>query len=181
MPRSISISFLILLICVLAPNASAQEYCVACTGPEALYRCMIGGEATPGERSARGQILCIKELAKSGSHESCRVDRTSSGPCDGVPRTVIFPDVPGVPDEAFVPPPGTSEAPLGEEALTPPSDQEPLPENAIDNADPAQEGAPKTVVDMAKGTGKNLEKAGDAVGNAAKKTWTCLSSFFSDC
>jgi hypothetical protein len=34
---------------------------------------------------------------------------------------------------------------------------------------------------MAKGTGKNLKKAGDAVGNAAKKTWTCLSSFFSDC
>jgi hypothetical protein len=36
-------------------------------------------------------------------------------------------------------------------------------------------------MDMAKGTGKNLKKAGDAVGNAAKKTWTCLSSFFSDC
>jgi hypothetical protein len=34
---------------------------------------------------------------------------------------------------------------------------------------------------MAKGTGKNLKKAEDAVGSAAKKTWTCLSSFFSDC
>jgi len=181
MPRSIGISFVILLICALAPNASAQEYCVACTGPDALYRCIIGGDVTPAARSARGQFLCIKELAKSGPHASCRVDRSSTGPCAGVPRTVMFPDDPDIPDEAFVPPPETTETPFGAEAEAPSPGEEPPPGNGIENAEPAPEGPPKTVVDMAKGTGKNLKKAGDAVGNAAKKTWTCLSSFFSDC
>lgn len=179
MPRSIGFSFAILMICVFAPSASAQEYCVACSGPDALYRCIIGGDATAAARGARGQFLCIKELAKSGQHASCRVDRSSRGPCDGMPRTVMFPDVANIPDEAFVPPP--DQVPLGEEAQDRPSDQEPLPDNALENAEPAPEGPPKTVVDMAKGTGKNLKKVGDAVGNAAKKTWTCLSSFFSDC
>jgi len=93
----------------------------------------------------------------------------------------MFPDVPGIPDEAFVPPPEAMQPPLGEEAQDRPSDQEPASESAIENAEPAPQEPPKTVVDMAKGTGKNLKKAGDAVGSAAKKTWTCLSSFFSDC
>ncbi len=181
MPRSIGFSFAILMICVFAPNASAQEYCVTCTGPDALYRCIIGGDVAPAARNARGQLLCIKELAKSGQHASCSVDRTSSGPCSGVPMTVMLPDGPNVPDEAFAPPFETIQAPVGEEAQGRPSDQEPPPENAIESAEPAPEGPPKTVVDMAKGPGKNLKKAGDAVGNAAKKTWTCLSSFFSDC
>jgi len=78
MPRSIGFSFAILMICVFAPNAPAQEYCVTCTGPDALYRCIIGGDVAPAARNDRGQLLCIKELAKSGQHASCSVDRTSS-------------------------------------------------------------------------------------------------------
>jgi len=181
MQKPVGIGFPILLSCLLAPNALAQEYCVSCSGPEALYRCIIGGEATAAARSARGQILCIKELAKSGPHASCRVDRTSSGPCDGVPRTVTLPQAPDIPDEAFLPPPATIEAPSGEQQNAHSPGQEPLPDNAFEEAEPAPETPPKTVVDMAKGTGKNLKEAGDAVGNAAKKAWTCLSSFFSDC
>ena len=95
--------------------------------------------------------------------------------------TVTLPDSPNIPDETFAPPPETIQTRIGEEAQDRPSDQEPPPENAIENAESTPEEPPKTVVDMAKGTGKNLKKAGDAVGNAAKKTWICLSSFFSDC
>jgi len=181
MQKSIDTCFYSLLICVFSQHATAQEYCVACTGPEALYRCIVGGEATAAARSARGQFLCIKELAKSGPHASCRVDRSSSGPCDGMPRTVMFSEVPDIPNEAFVPPPQKIEAPVGDETETQPSYQETPAGNAMEDAEPAPKAAPKTVMEMAKGTGKNLKKAGDAVGNAAKKTWTCLSSFFSDC
>ncbi len=93
----------------------------------------------------------------------------------------MVPDGPNIPNEAFVPPPETIQAPFGEEAEAPAPGAEPQPDDALQNAEPAPEGPPKTVVDMAKGTGKTLKKAGDAVENAAKKTWTCLSSFFSDC
>jgi hypothetical protein len=66
MQKSIYTCFYSLLICVLSQQANAQEYCVTCTGPEAIYRCIVDGEATVEARSARGQFLCIKELAKSG-------------------------------------------------------------------------------------------------------------------
>jgi hypothetical protein len=181
MQKSIYTCFYSLLICVLSQQANAQEYCVTCTGPEAIYRCIVGGEATVEARSARGQFLCIKELAKSGRHASCRVDRSSSGPCDGEPRTVMFPEFPDVPSEDFVPPAQELESPFDGETEAQPPYQETSPVNPNENAEPAPEAAPKTVMEMAKGTGKNLKKAGDAVGNAAKKTWTCLSSFFSDC
>jgi len=93
----------------------------------------------------------------------------------------MFPEVPDVPNEDFVPPAQKLEAPFDGETEAQPPYQETSPGNAMENAEPAPEAAPKTVMEMAKGTGKNLKKAGDAVGNAAKKTWTCLSSFFSDC
>jgi hypothetical protein len=95
--------------------------------------------------------------------------------------TVMLPDSPNIPDDDFAAPFETIQAPVGEKAQDRSSDQDPPPEYAIESAEPAPKGPPKTVVDMAEGTGKNLKKAGDAVGNAAKKTWTCLSSFFSDC
>ena len=57
---------------VMVPfTAEAQEYCVACTGPDALYRCVIDG-ARPGVASSF-QVLCISALAKEGPHASCAV------------------------------------------------------------------------------------------------------------
>lgn len=41
--------------------------------------------------------------------------------------------------------------------------------------------ASKSVSDANKSAGDTMKKAGSAVGNAAKSTWKCLSSFFSDC
>jgi hypothetical protein len=39
----------------------------------------------------------------------------------------------------------------------------------------------KTAGNAAKSAGTALEKAGSAVGSAAKTSWKCLSSFFSNC
>lgn len=60
-------------------------------------------------------------------------------------------------------------------SASPPADQE----NASDAA------PPKTVEELAKraarDSAKNLEKAGETVEGAARKTWECLTSLFTDC
>ncbi|MDH4982791.1 hypothetical protein [Hyphomicrobium sp. D-2] len=71
-------------------GAQAQEFCVACQGPEASYRCLIGGEGTPAARSSRGQFLCITELAKAGGHATRSVSRSQATPCPGETRSVLF-------------------------------------------------------------------------------------------
>jgi hypothetical protein len=73
--------------------------------------------------------------------------------------------------------------------------EEPLPQQAASDAPPktVQEMVEKSSVSAslaetqksagkaAKSAGTALEKAGSAVGSAAKSSWKCLSSFFSNC
>lgn len=96
--------------------------------------------------------------------------------------------------------PGGDASPTGEPAVEPGPEQQPDP-----SAEPAVKKSkePRTVEELANQTveasKKGLKKAGDAVtgtaekageqvgnagsavGTAAKKTWNCLKSFFSDC
>jgi hypothetical protein len=175
--RATTISTVIaLLVGGLSPRAAAQDYCVTCTGPDAKYHCIIGGNASVAARTSRGQMLCITQLAQSGGHASCSVSRTTAEPCVGQVRTVMFPtDEPGtVPVEIPPPPPNTAmPAPA-----PPPS--------------PAPQQSPGAAEQIAKDSDNGLKKAGDAVtstventgkaiGHAASKTWKCLSSFFGDC
>jgi hypothetical protein len=179
-----SAAFMTLMVCGLALPAGAQEYCVTCSGPDAKYRCIIGGDTGSAARTSRGQLLCITELAQSGNHESCSVGRTTGEPCEGEPRTVVFT--------------GAAEAALPPMSEPPPAEAESPPLAAGDGAPaeaPAQ--APsKTVEELAKqtaeSTGEGLKKAGEAVsntakstgeavGNAVSKTWKCMTSLFSDC
>jgi hypothetical protein len=164
------------VLCGLAATASAQEYCVTCSVPDAKYRCIIGGEPSPAGRGARGQLLCITELARSGGHTSCSVGRTTAEPCDGEMRTVLFPAA------------ADPTAPVAEAQ----------PGMVVEGAEAAgeaqapAEGPPQTVEELAKKSmetsGEGLKKAGEAVSetaqsasNVMKKTWNCLSSLFSDC
>jgi hypothetical protein len=185
------------VMCGLAVQASAQEYCVTCTGPDAKYRCAIGGDATPAARTSRGQLLCITELARTGHHASCSVGRTAEAPCEGEPRTVMFPSAAdGAPPLLMRPQPGIIGAQPG------PAEPQPATTGAQDStaagqpAEPAAEAPPKTVEELAKQTvqasGNGLKKAGEAVGDTAKstgqavgnaisKSWKCMTSLFSDC
>lgn len=76
-------------------------------------------------------------------------------------------------------PAGTASAPAPASPTTTvqpsPADDAPSP-----SAEPLQS-AGKAVEDAAKSTGSAFKKAGDAVSSAAKKSWTCLSTLFSDC
>ena len=85
-------ALMLLVLSIAAPAASAQEYCVICSGPDAKYRCSIGGEPSIAAGASRGQLLCITELARTGGHASCSVGRNSAEPCEGEPRTVMFPE-----------------------------------------------------------------------------------------
>jgi hypothetical protein len=197
--RTISTLFTALLLAALPSGAFAQDYCVTCTAPDAKYHCVIGGDASVAARSSRGQMLCITQLAQSGGHASCSVNRTTTEPCEGKLRTVMFP-----PGEANTPPltemtpqvavPETAPPPLPTAPGAPPALTEGAPGAPPPPGPPQQ--ASGTVGEFAsktaKDTGEGIKKAGDAVtntvdktgkaiGHAASKTWKCLSSFFGDC
>jgi len=160
----------VLLLSGLSPRAAAQDYCVTCAGPDAKYRCIIGGNASAAARSSRGQMLCITELARSGGHASCSVSRTTAEPCDGKVKTVMFPtDEPGtVPVEMAAPPPPAA----------PPA---PAPPQAPGPADATAKDSDNGLKKAADAVTSTVTDTGKAVGHAASKTWKCLSSFFGDC
>jgi hypothetical protein len=162
----------LLVLGIAASAASAQEYCVICTGPDAKYRCSIGGEPSIAAGASRGQLLCITELARTGGHASCSVGRNSAEPCDGQPRTVMFPPStdpaapvvevqPDLPPAQAAPPPAAPVAPLA-------------PAEAPPQQTPPPQPPPATPPEEAQGSGNPL-------GNAMKKSWDCVSSLFSDC
>jgi len=177
------------MLFALGTGASAQEFCVSCSGPEASYRCLIGGEASISARSSRGQFLCITELAKAGGHASCSATRGQATPCPGETRTVMFSLAdPGGAQEGMAPaveisPPPTTGAGLAPMELPPPAmHQEPAaaPPPVTEHAPPAEE-KPNAVEDLAGKTGKAVSDTGKAVGKAVKKSWDCVTSLFGDC
>lgn len=180
----------------------AQEACVRCDEPFAIYRCQVDSpDLVP---SSPIQFMCITELAKRYGHRTCAVSRDTGANCGG--QLVIIAPPSGIP---VAPPPpnyAAETAPPGEPAA--PQEQADAQQNPDNPTDPAPvasppEGPPetveelakqtataskkglkkagKTVVDAAKTTGKAIEKTGDVIGSAAKKTWRCLSSLFGDC
>lgn len=186
------------LALALSAGAVAQEYCVTCTGPDATYRCLIGGEASAAARTSRGQFLCITELAKAGGHASCSAARGQATPCSGETRTVMFSlgDPAASPLEATAPlppgqqpanPPPAVAAPLapGQElppVALPPPGQPPVPHQApAETGTAPAEPKPNMVEDLANKTGKAVSDTGKAVGGAVKKSWDCVASLFGDC
>lgn len=80
----------ILAVVVAASSARAESYCVACFGPDAIYRCVIAEAPASAPPDPRNQVLCIKQLAKSGAHARCSVERFSTKGCNG-PERIISP------------------------------------------------------------------------------------------
>jgi len=178
-------------LCAFAAAASAQEFCVTCTAPDATYRCVIGGDNVAA-RSSRGQLLCITELAQSGHHASCSAGRNTEGTCPGELRTVMFPPdaEPTAPPLADTPPMSPPPAIPGPYAKQPVEARAPNgahppevapPAGATPAEAPPPDAPPKTVEEGLKKAGKAVTDTGNAVGNAMKKTWTCVTSLFGDC
>jgi hypothetical protein len=142
-----------------AGPARAQEYCVACSEPNAIYRCVIDNAQPGGSQPL--QVLCITALAKAGGHGQCAIKKGTvfdcTGPVKRIPWTASADETP---------------APL---ATPKPSEQQP--------SDPKE--PPKTVQEMAtranKQTTEDMKKAGDTFKDNAKKTFECVTSFFFKC
>ncbi len=202
----------------------AESYCVACFGPDAVYRCLIAGTLETAPADPRNQIQCVKQLAKTGGHARCSVERFSTSGCEGVER-IIEPSaavVPLAPPPAAIPgmpPPAVKETDAATAPVRPRPDRPAAEPKTTDPAPvtpgskpglrpgtpdaPEQAEPPRTVEDLAKTTvestkqglndvagavKKQTEKAGDqmqgagsAINEAAKKSWHCVTSFFTDC
>jgi hypothetical protein len=181
----------------------AAEYCVTCTGPDASYACSIDTGTAAGDDAAL-KLYCITELAKSGPHASCAVDRAKSAPCDGATRTLAAPaglelhtgptesaapagnETPQEATSEGAPPSGQSPPPAAanETSVSKPAAPDTVEDLVKDGTESTKEGLKATgeaASDAAKSAGGALEKAGSAIGDAAKKSWNCLTSFFGDC
>ncbi len=194
MTRSSRLLLTTLAVVSSAASARAESYCVACFGPDAIYRCIIADAPAGAAPDPRNQVQCIKQLAKSGGHARCSVERFSAKGCDG-PEHIISPAAAAIPLNPPLPATATQPVP----PISPGTDAEPIP------LEPAQQpaGPPQTVEELAKTTvestkkglgdvgssvknttdkaGEKIEGVGSAIGSAAKKSWDCVTSLFSDC
>jgi len=189
--------FCVASLVLLSGTAGAADICVKCTDPDASYDCVVNGSTSADTVT---KLYCITALAKVGPHASCAIDRNSVSPCQGERKEFTIPartDGPfgGAPDRnanAGVP----EVSPNG---VAPVAGQEHVDEQH--SPQPASDAPPKTMQEVvekspisaslaetqksagnaAKSAGTALEKAGTAVGSAAKSSWKCLSSFFSNC
>jgi hypothetical protein len=156
--------------------ALAQEYCVVCSEPYGLYRCVIEGAQPRGGQSL--QMLCVTTMAKQGGHATCSVKRGTVFECDAAVKRV-----PWAPVGAGQPQEGSAAREASPPAAPPPP---PPPRSApADAAPPAPAAPPQTVVDLAKQANEQaaeqVKKAGDSVKEATKKTWDCMLSLFTRC
>jgi hypothetical protein len=180
-------------------GVEAAEYCVTCADPEAQYACTFDG-ASQGPGDAGLKLYCITELAKSGQHGSCSVDRAQSKPCAGKIVQLAGPDatqpLPSPPANATAgtgTPTGTPATPPAKDPSkasgtttlpksdAPPKTVEEMVKKGTADASDTLEKSGDTAVEAAKTTGSVLQNAGKSVGDAAKKTWNCITSLFGNC
>lgn len=168
-----------------APEAAAQEYCVSCSDPDAVYRCIIDG-ARPASGTPL-QMFCVTKMAEMGKHGACSINRVTVLECNGRTVRVAMPAPPAPPPPAIAapappPPPRTTIAPAPPAVPTPAVAPPPAPAPAPPAEAPK---SPDTLVGVIKQAGKaskeTLQSTGRAIGDGAKKTWNCVTSFFSRC
>jgi hypothetical protein len=160
---------LALLLALGAGSAEGQEFCVACSDPPGIYRCVIDGAQPRGGQSL--QMLCVTAMAKEGGHATCSVKRGTVFDCDGAVKRIPW---------TALEPASQPEAPSSREAPAAPAKPASAPPAA-----PAADAPPQTVVDLAKQanekTVEQMKKAGESVKQATKKTWECVVSLFTRC
>ncbi|HML92125.1 hypothetical protein [Methyloceanibacter sp.] len=79
-----------------AANAASVEFCVACKGPNASYRCRVQGSGAT--QSDALKLYCVVRTAKEGGHASCSARKIGAG-CDGAVKAYQY-DGPSLPPNA---------------------------------------------------------------------------------
>lgn len=170
------LSMLLAAACLPAGVARAQDaICVRCTGPEATYRCsLVDG---PSRATKGAELLCITRLARDGHHDTCAVSRTAVTSCEGEERRIS--PTAGT-DPLAAPPSSPPQVATPAEPASPPAVPPARAPGQPDDPQPARtvESLAKSV---AKGSGEQISKAGAAIGEAARKSWNCMTSLFKSC
>jgi hypothetical protein len=171
-------------------TARGESYCVACYGPDAIYRCVIADAPAGTAPDPRNQVQCIKQLAKSGSHARCSVERFSTAGCNG-PERVIQPAMEAIPLAPLpTQPEGATGNPVLHEATEqpaaaapkkPPETVEELAKSTVESTKKGIDNIGSSVKTTTEKAGEQLGGVGNAIGSAAKKSWDCVTSLFSDC
>lgn len=180
----------------LSVPAARADICVTCASPDAIYSCAVDGESAQSD-NGRLRLYCITALAKSGGHASCAVARSNSSPCAGPTKVLAAPvgldlgDAPTTADQVpplkpLAGPPGQGAAPVGQPSPADTKTDEPKTVEAVVKsgakaAETSIEESGDAAKSAAQSAGSMLQTAGKAVGDAAKKSWTCLSSLFGEC
>jgi hypothetical protein len=157
-------------------RATAQEACIVCTGPDQAYLCSVEKSDKVRKFAAVDkaiQFACIKEMARIGSHETCRVRRDADvAACNGLKQTVLL----GSLIEA-------AEQEAATKSTAPPSAEKAAPQKLPPGSSPPD--APKTMVELARRaneqSAEQVKQAGKQVGGAVQKTWDCMTSLFQRC
>jgi hypothetical protein len=145
-----------LLLAATGGAVLAQEFCVGCNGPSAVYRCVIGDA-----RQAQGQPLqqvCTTTLVKEGGHTDCGIRKGTVFDCDGPIKRI-----------GGAPPGSDKIGQQSRQKTTDPEKPKP-PENVADS-----------VRDLSRASAKQIEKTGEAAGGGAKSVWKCVTSLFKSC
>lgn len=174
-------------------GASAQEYCVRCEAPVAVYRCIIENGSPQGITL---KAMCIGMMAREGKHATCRVADGTVFDCDGPKRPIdarvagpllvkgaLAAPVAGTATPQAPPAPvDTSKSPAlpGVTPANPPSIEKGV-SGKVAPSKAAEDATPKTVEELAKQAGKSTNQMFGKMGDGADKAWRCLSSMFKSC
>ncbi len=161
---------------VASAPVAAQEACIVCTGPDKVYLCSVEKSEKIRKFAAIDkaiQFACIKEMARIGSHATCRVRRDADvTACNGMPQTVLLGSlIEAVEQEAAA---KAAAQPVAEKAA---------PQKLPPGSSPPD--APKTMVELARRaneqSNEQMKQTGKQVGGAVQKTWDCVTSLFQRC
>ncbi|MEL6299913.1 MAG: hypothetical protein AAFQ45_15220 [Pseudomonadota bacterium] len=172
--------------------APAPGICVVCNEPPAIYECVLPADV-PASIAQKGLVqkgmrfTCLSRIAKEKGHARCGVRRGVQGACTGDIYTLsLAPRPPRTePEPGTVPKAGSTNA--GDpQAAAPQIDKTPAQPSATEPAaKPDADTPPKTVQEAAERavekSGDQLGKTGKAIGDAAEKSWKCVTSLFQDC
>jgi hypothetical protein len=164
----------------LAPAiATGQEYCVACTGPDAVYRCVIDATSPQGMPL---KTLCLTSITRDGQHARCDLKGGTVFDCNGPVRRVgkNRPLPGGDTPSAGTPPAEVNASPRKKATGTAPAE----PSNGATAGSPPKT-SPRTVEELARqaaaSSAEKLRKANEVASEAPRRTWDCIASFFKSC
>ena len=186
--RSLAVGITASFACFSSPVLADQlSVCVVCNDPGKVYQCTFSTiDVVNVAPNVRGfHFACIQEIAQYGEHSQCAARRNDTIACKGEPYTLKSAQ------DLYKPEPEGEALVEGEPETSPPVQHKKQPtlvdstsktyKKAIDSVEQGYESTKNTVKKGYKSTTKTVKSVGDKINDAAKTTYDCVMSLFSDC